>query len=65
MEPLTLAEIRRRLGPGAYRRIAEACSIRPQAVSQWTVVPLERVPAVEAATGIPRHELRPDYWPKS
>lgn len=26
--------------------------------------PAERVPEIEAATGIPRHELRPDLWDK-
>jgi DNA-binding transcriptional regulator YdaS (Cro superfamily) len=34
-----------------------------QAISQWTRVPAERVLPVEAATGIPRHELRPDLYP--
>ena len=34
----------------------------PQAISQWRRVPPERVPAIEAATGIPRHVLRPDLW---
>jgi DNA-binding transcriptional regulator YdaS (Cro superfamily) len=26
-------------------------------------VPAERVLAIEAATGVPRHELRPDIYP--
>jgi len=38
-------------------------SITPQAVSQWRRVPAERVIQVEKATGIPRHELRPDIYP--
>jgi DNA-binding transcriptional regulator YdaS (Cro superfamily) len=27
-------------------------------------VPAELVPKIEQATGIPRHELRPDLWPR-
>jgi len=37
--------------------------ITPQAVSQWQRVPVERVLDVEKATGVPRHELRPDIYP--
>lgn len=37
--------------------------ITPQAISQWRQVPVERVLAVEKATGVPRHELRPDIYP--
>jgi DNA-binding transcriptional regulator YdaS (Cro superfamily) len=38
--------------------------ITPQAVSQWHRVPAERVLAVELATGVARHELRPDIYPQ-
>jgi len=44
-------------GPSA---LARKLGIKPQAVSQWKNVPAERVVEIEAATGIPRHELRPD-----
>lgn len=27
-------------------------------------VPAELVPKIEEATGIPRHQLRPDLWPR-
>lgn len=37
--------------------------ITPQAVSQWRRVPATRVLDVEKATGVPRHELRPDIYP--
>lgn len=37
--------------------------LTPQAVSQWRRVPVERVLDVERATGVPRHELRPDIYP--
>jgi DNA-binding transcriptional regulator YdaS (Cro superfamily) len=35
-------------------------TITPQAISQWDKVPAERVVEIEAATGVPRHLLRPD-----
>lgn len=38
--------------------------ITSQAVSQWKRVPADRVLAVETATGVPRHELRPDLYPE-
>jgi DNA-binding transcriptional regulator YdaS (Cro superfamily) len=38
--------------------------ITPQAISQWDRVPPGRVIAVEAATGEPRHLLRPDIYPE-
>jgi DNA-binding transcriptional regulator YdaS (Cro superfamily) len=47
-------------GPTALGR---AIGVTSQAISQWRRVPVERVLAVEAATGIPRHELRPDIYP--
>lgn len=36
--------------------------ITPQAISQWRKVPIERLADVEAATGIPREQLRPDVF---
>jgi len=50
---------------GGTARLAVAIgSITPQAISQWKVCPVMRVLAVEAATGISRHELRPDVFGK-
>ncbi len=48
---------------GRITRLAGALGINPAAVSQWTRVPAERVLDVEAATGIPRTDLRPDLYP--
>lgn len=47
---------------GRRLKLAEALEINPSAISQWDEVPLARVIAVEAATGIPREELRPDVF---
>lgn len=47
-------------GPSALSRLL---NIRPQAVSQWRRVPVERVLEIERVTGITRHELRPDIYP--
>lgn len=45
---------------GRLQRLADALGIYPSAILQWDKVPAERVPAVESATGISRHDLRPD-----
>lgn len=37
-------------------------AITPQAISQWEQVPLARVFDIESATGISRHDLRPDFF---
>jgi hypothetical protein len=42
--------------------IAKALNISQQAITQWKRVPINRVPEVERATGIPRHLLRPDFF---
>lgn len=48
---------------GGNTGIAARLGITSQAVSQWQRVPVERVLDMERATGIPRHELRPDIYP--
>ncbi len=51
---------------GGLGPVAEKVGVRYQAVQQWLKrgkCPAERVIAVEAATGISRHELRPDIYP--
>lgn len=37
-------------------------AITPQAISQWTRCPAERVLQVEAVSGVPRESLRPDLY---
>lgn len=45
--------------------LAERMSVDKATVTRWSRgrVPAERVLDIERATGIPRHELRPDLYP--
>ena len=47
---------------GSISALARKLNIKRQAISQWDAIPLERVIEIEKATGIPRQELRPDFW---
>jgi TorA maturation chaperone TorD len=47
---------------GGVSLLARAIGVSQPAVSGWKRVPPDRVLAVEAATGIPRTELRPDIY---
>lgn len=49
---------------GSVTRLAELLDVRPQAISQWSKVPAMRVLLVERITGVSRHELRPDLYPR-
>ena len=52
---------------GGQQQLAEECGVRYQAVQKWLrrgKVPAERVIAIEAATGVSRHDLRPDIYPR-
>ncbi len=51
---------------GTTARLARMVGVTGPAVLKWRRsgrVPAERVLAVEAASGVPRHELRPDLYP--
>lgn len=53
---------------GSAYRLAKEVGVRPPTVISWLrskrkLIPAERVLAVERATGISRHELRPDIYP--
>ncbi len=48
---------------GGVGALARALGIAQPSVSNWSRVPAERVIAVEAATGVPRGDLRPDLYP--
>lgn len=47
---------------GGPSRVARLLGIHHSAVIRWENVPYERVIPLEAATGIPREELRPDLF---
>lgn len=51
---------------GGQRALAEAMGITPQAVNKWKTsrVPAERVLDLERVTGVSRHEIRPDIYPR-
>lgn len=52
---------------GGQQALAEKCGVRYQAVQKWARlnrIPAERVLAIETASGISRHELRPDLYPQ-
>lgn len=50
---------------GGLSALAQMMQTSPQAVANWRVrgIPAERVLEIERATGISRHELRPDIYP--
>jgi TorA maturation chaperone TorD len=50
---------------GGVGALARRLGISQPSVSAWTRVPADRVVAVEAVAGVPRHELRPDLYPDS
>ena len=48
---------------GTGQQLAARIGVTPQALSQWHRVPARRVLSIERASGVPRHELRPDLYP--
>ncbi|MGA3682498.1 transcriptional regulator [Pseudomonas graminis] len=51
---------------GSGVALAKIVGVTPMAVSYWKVrgVPAHQVLVVESATGVSRHELRPDIYPE-
>ncbi|WP_024873117.1 transcriptional regulator [Tolumonas lignilytica] len=52
---------------GSQVLLAEMLGVTPQAVQQWkksNKVPAERVISVERITGVSRHDIRPDIYPR-
>lgn len=50
---------------GSQVALAAACKVTPQAVNQWVgkgKPPANKVLAIEEATGVSRHALRPDIF---
>jgi DNA-binding transcriptional regulator YdaS (Cro superfamily) len=57
---MEIAEVIKRAG--GLTVLAKIVSRHHATVLRWTRVPAEHARAIEQATGIPRHELRPDLW---
>jgi DNA-binding transcriptional regulator YdaS (Cro superfamily) len=49
---------------GSAGKLAKGLKIKVQAVSQWERCPPGRVLEVERITGVSRHDLRPDFYPR-
>ena len=50
---------------GGQVALSRLLGVRQPVIGNWLArrVPAERVLPLEAATGVPRHELRPDLYP--
>ena len=63
-----MSELRKYLdgGRGRGSDLARALDVTPGAIWQWAEerVPAERVLQVERVTGVSRHDLRPDIYPR-
>ena len=52
---------------GSQSALARLLKVTPQSVQEWVMrrqPPAERVLAIEEATGVSRHDLRPDLYPR-
>lgn len=48
---------------GGFPELARKLGVTRHAIYQWDRVPANRVIPIERATGVSRHELRPDLYP--
>jgi DNA-binding transcriptional regulator YdaS (Cro superfamily) len=50
---------------GSQRALAALIGVTPQAITKWhKQIPAERVLQVERLTGVSRHDLRSDLYPR-
>jgi DNA-binding transcriptional regulator YdaS (Cro superfamily) len=49
---------------GGQHALARALGIAQPAVAQWRKAPVLRVLEIERLTGVSRHDLRPDVYPR-
>ncbi len=67
VDPPELAALNRAIeNAGSMTALAKALGIKPPSISEWKQnkrVSHKRVLDIEALTGVPRHELRPDIYP--
>jgi hypothetical protein len=47
---------------GRLSKLAAHLNITAGAITQWSIVPADKLVAVEAFTSIPRQDLRPDLF---
>lgn len=47
---------------GGVTALALAIGVKPQAISQWSQIPLGRLLEVERATGVHRSKLCPEFF---
>lgn len=47
---------------GGVTKLAKEIGIKHNGFYAWKEIPAKHVPAISKATGIPRHELRPDLY---
>jgi len=47
---------------GSAAELAKRLGISRQALNQWETIPVRHCRALEALTGIPKHEMRPDIF---
>lgn len=66
MRPRKKVVVRAVEAGGGQQAVAKKLGVSYQAVQKWlnSGVPADRVLAVESATGVSRHELRPDIYPR-
>lgn len=48
---------------GSPAKLGKIAGVSRQAVNKWDTCPPEHVLKIEAATGVSRHDLRPDIYP--
>lgn len=51
------------LAGGSRYKLAAVVGVSHPAVMRWTRIPIEHVPKIETALGIPRSRQRPDIYP--
>lgn len=49
---------------GSVKALAQAVGVKPQAVSQWRQIPIDRAKKIADIFNVPLHVLRPDVWEK-
>lgn len=49
---------------GGIQSLAKHLQIKSQSFYRWRKIPAERVLEIERITKIPRHQLRPDLYPR-